>query len=105
MYDTLLPDDSVPNEPMTNLAASLLSAPESPARATSIASAVVWLIPDSACIVHRIMFDRPGSPWIAIGKAGDISVRQVSQASPADSPTSALSRVANPYLHSIGDST
>src|SRR5260370_2534271 len=68
---------------LADLAASLLAAPDSPARASVIARAVVQLIPDSAFIVHRMMSDRPSSPWVAIGKAGDISVRQVSQSTPS----------------------
>jgi transcriptional regulator with GAF, ATPase, and Fis domain/multidrug resistance efflux pump len=67
------------NDPMADLAASLLAAHDLPARATLIASAVVELVPDSACIVHRITFDPQPSLWITIGKAGDISVRQISQ--------------------------
>jgi GAF domain-containing protein/multidrug resistance efflux pump len=78
------------NDPTVDLSASLLAAPNSSGRANLIAAAVVQLIPDSACLVHRIMFNQAGSPWIAIGKAGDISVRQVSQSSP--------SRLAAPLL-------
>jgi GAF domain-containing protein len=71
------------NDFFADFAASLLAASDSPARATLIARAVVQLIPDSACIVLRMMSDRPSSAWVAIGKAGDISVRQVSQSSPS----------------------
>jgi GAF domain-containing protein len=72
-----------PNDAIVNLASSLLTAQDSQGRASLIASAVVGMFPDSACIVHRMMPDRPGSPWVALGKAGEISVRQVSQSSPA----------------------
>jgi GAF domain-containing protein len=64
---------------VANLAASLLAAPGSPARAGLIASAVVEMIPDSACIVHRVRLDRQELPSMAVGKAGDISVRQGAQ--------------------------
>jgi multidrug resistance efflux pump/GAF domain-containing protein len=71
-----------PNDAVESLAASLLTAQDSQARASLIASAVIEVIPDSACILHRIMPDRPGSPWVAIGRAGAISIRQVSQPLP-----------------------
>src|ERR1700739_1904697 len=71
------------NDFFADFAALLLTAPDSPARATLIARAVIQLIPDSACIVHRMMSDRRSSRWVAIGKAGDISVRQVSQSTPS----------------------
>jgi transcriptional regulator with GAF, ATPase, and Fis domain len=91
------------NEPMTNLAASLLAEPDSPARAALIAAAVVSLIPDSACIVHRIMLDRPGSPWIAMGKAGDISVRQVSQAIPSRLTAPVLSQGSQTHIYKASE--
>jgi GAF domain-containing protein len=87
------------NDSLANLAASLLAAPDSPARATLIASAIVQSIPDSACIVHRMMADRLSSPWMAIGKAGDISVRQVSQSTPSRLLAPLLSPAPQPYIH------
>lgn len=92
-----------PNNPIADLAALLLAAPDSPTRATVIASAVVQVIPDSACIVHRIVFDRPSSPWIAIGKAGDISVRQISQSAPSHLAAAALSPESRGYIYPASD--
>ena len=89
------------NDSLADLAASLLSASDSPARATLIASAVVQMIPDSACIVHRIMSDRPSSPWVALGKAGGISIRQASQSTP--SRLLAQLSQAKVYLHLASD--
>src|SRR5580658_1564531 len=92
-----------PNDPVADLATSLLAAPDSPTRATLIASAVVQVIPDSACIVHRIMFDQPPSLWIAIGKAGEISVRQISQSSPSHLTAALLSPESRGHIYSASD--
>src|SRR6266446_6756186 len=88
---------------LADLAASLLAAPDSPARASVIARAVVQLIPDSACIVHRMMSDRPSSPWVAIGKAGDISVRQVSQSTPSRLLAPLLSQAPQTHIYLASD--
>jgi GAF domain-containing protein len=92
-----------PNDLIADFAASLLAAPDSPTRAVLIASAVVQAIPDSACIVHRIMFDRAPSPWIAIGKAGDISVRQNSQSAPGHLTAALLSPESRGQIYSASD--
>ena len=91
------------NDFFADIAASLLAASDSPARATLIARAVVQLIPDSACIVHRMMFDRPSSRWVAIGKAGDISVRQVSQSTPSRLLAPLLSQAQQAHIYLASD--
>jgi GAF domain-containing protein len=91
------------NDFLADLAASLLAAPDSQARATLIASAVAQLIPDSACIVHRKMSDRPSSPWVAVGKAGDISVRQTSQSTPSRLIAPLLSQVPKDHIYLASD--
>jgi len=91
------------NDPMADLAASLLAAHDLPARATLIASAVVQLIPDSACIVHRITFDQQPSSWIAIGKAGDISVRQISQPTHSRLLVALLSPASQSHVYLASD--
>ena len=56
------------------LASSLLAATDSAARARSIASAVVQLLPDSACIIHRLS-SADGEPvFLPVGIAGDLSM-------------------------------
>src|SRR5260370_32289918 len=92
-----------PKDPIADLAASLLAAADSPTRATLIASAFVKLIPDCACIVHRILFDRLPSTWIAIGKAGEISVRQISQSSPDRLTAPLLSEASKAHIYLASD--
>ena len=58
------------------LAASLLAASDSAARAGLIASAVVQMVPDSACIVHRLQPQDGGAALVAIGLAGGVSVAE-----------------------------
>ncbi|HEX3969015.1 MAG TPA: GAF domain-containing protein [Edaphobacter sp.] len=92
-----------PDNPIADLAASLLAAPDSPARATLIASAVVQVMPDCACIVHRIISDRSPSLWSAIGKAGEISVRQISQSTPSRLSAALLSAESRGHIYSASD--
>ncbi len=91
------------NDSAANLAASLLAAPDSSARATLIASAVVQLIPDSACIVHRMVSLPPSSQWTAIGKAGDISVRQIAQSTPSRLLAPLLSQAPQARIYLASD--
>ncbi len=63
------------NDAAVETAALLLAAPDAAARATVIASAIVDLIPDSACSVHRVVAgDEGDAAWTVIAAAGDISV-------------------------------
>jgi len=91
------------NDSLSDFAASLLAAPDSRARATLIASAIVQSIPDSACIVHRMMSHRPSSPWTAIAKAGDISIRQVSQPTPSRLIAPLLSQAPQAHIYLASD--
>ncbi len=72
------------NDAALEVAALLLSAPEAAARATLVASAIVELLPDSACVVYRIVPAADDGAWNAIAVAGDISVELSSL--PATSP-------------------
>ena len=58
-------------------AALLLSAPDAAARAAILASAIVDLIPDSACAIYRVVAGDDGDAvWTAIAAVGDISIQQ-----------------------------
>jgi transcriptional regulator with GAF, ATPase, and Fis domain/multidrug resistance efflux pump len=73
--DALVQKMSPTNDSIGEVAALLLTAPDSAARAAVIASTVVELLQDSACVVHRFLAEDDGA-WNAIGVAGDISVEQ-----------------------------
>jgi multidrug resistance efflux pump/transcriptional regulator with GAF, ATPase, and Fis domain len=64
------------NDVVLELAASLLAASDSAARAGLIASAVVQIVPDCACIVHRLLREDGGAALAAIGLAGSVSVAE-----------------------------
>ena len=61
-----------------DVAALLLTAPDSASRAALVASAIVEQIPDSACAVHRFVTTDGDDAWTTIGVAGDISIEKVS---------------------------
>ena len=56
--------------------ALLLTAPDAASRASIIASAIVGLIADCACVVHRFVPNEEGGRWTAIAAAGDVSAEQ-----------------------------
>jgi len=58
--------------------ALLLAAPDAAARATLVASAIVELLPDTACAIHRFTPGDGDAAWTAIAAAGDISIEQMS---------------------------
>ena len=62
------------NDSAIELAISLLAAVDSAARASLIASAVVDLLPESACIVHRLMSGDDEIAFAAVGMAGEMSL-------------------------------
>jgi transcriptional regulator with GAF, ATPase, and Fis domain len=64
------------NDAIVELSSLLLAAPDSAARAALIASAVVEVFPDSACVVHRFRGEGDEAAWSAIGLAGDVAVEQ-----------------------------
>jgi RND family efflux transporter MFP subunit len=64
----------LPNDCAIELAISLLAAADSAARANLIASAVVELLPESACIVHRLMSQNGEAAFVAVGMTGDLSL-------------------------------
>jgi RND family efflux transporter MFP subunit len=65
------------NDAAVETAALLLSAPDAPARAAILASAIVDLIPESACAIYRVVANEDGDAvWTAIAAAGDISIQQ-----------------------------
>jgi RND family efflux transporter MFP subunit len=57
-----------------DIAARLLAANSSNARAKLLADGVVGLIPDSACVVYRFDPDLLDTAWKVIGRAGEVSV-------------------------------
>jgi RND family efflux transporter MFP subunit len=59
-----------------NVAVLLLGASSSRERASEIASYVVTLIADSACVLYRFNLDNPEAPWTAVAVAGGVSVSQ-----------------------------
>jgi RND family efflux transporter MFP subunit len=63
------------NDAAVEVGALLLAAPDVPARAAILASAVVEQLPDCACALHRYAAPSEGAEpeWLAIGVAGDIS--------------------------------
>ncbi len=65
------------------LGASLLIAPDVPARAALLASAIAQLIPDSACAIHRVFLNEDGSNWTILALVGDASL--VHESIPDDS--------------------
>jgi multidrug resistance efflux pump len=65
------------NDAAVETAALLLSAPDAAARSAILASAIVDLIPDSACAVYRVVAGDDGDAvWTAIAAVGDISIQQ-----------------------------
>src|SRR5271169_5156484 len=65
------------NDAAVETAALLLSAPDAAARAAILASAIVDLIPDSACAVYRVVAGEEGDAvWTAIAAVGEISIQQ-----------------------------
>lgn len=68
----------LPKDAIGEIAALLMGAPDSAARAALIASSLVELLPDSACVIHRFLLTDGDAVWNAIGVAGDISVEQAS---------------------------
>ncbi|MGD0891616.1 MAG: GAF domain-containing protein [Terracidiphilus sp.] len=61
------------NDAATDVGALLLSAPDASTRASILASAIVELIPDSACAVHRFTSAGEEAEWTTIGLAGEVS--------------------------------
>ena len=61
------------NEAALEVGAMLLSTPDTTARASIIASAVVTQMPNCACAVHRFIHEDVENAWTVIGLAGDIS--------------------------------
>jgi multidrug resistance efflux pump/transcriptional regulator with GAF, ATPase, and Fis domain len=77
-------------ESALELSESLLSATDSVTRASLIASAIVELIPDSACVVHRILMEDGAISFVAVGLAGPVSI--------ADEALSAEGRLPSPLF-------
>jgi RND family efflux transporter MFP subunit len=61
------------NEAALEVGAMLLSTPDTTARASIIASAIVTQLPNCACAVHRFIHEEEENAWTVIGLAGDIS--------------------------------
>jgi len=86
-----------------DVAAQLLGATSSNARARLLAAWVVDLIADSACVVYRFDPDRPDAAWKASGRAGDVSVG--SAALPSGSPLfePMLADMQSPIVYAADD--
>jgi len=66
---------SAPAVPVVDIAAALLSRPETAARAQVIASRICELVPDSAAVIYVIEdWDKPA--WLVKATAGEINVAQ-----------------------------
>jgi GAF domain-containing protein/multidrug resistance efflux pump len=88
-----------PHDAIAELAASLLAAPDSATRASLIASAVVAILPDSACIVHRALLKKGDMTWKAIGAAGDVSIGQSSLSTDNRLISSFFSAIPQAQIH------
>ena len=64
----------MPNPPALELMDALLSAADSSVRARLIAVAVVEVIADSACLVHRVFEGEEGTALVPVGMAGAVSM-------------------------------
>ena len=64
------------SDTVLELSTMLLAASDSAARAGLIATAVVDVFPESACVIHRYRAEDEEAAWTAIGMAGDVSVEQ-----------------------------
>ncbi len=61
------------NDAALEIGAMLLSTPDTTARASIIASAVVTQLPNCACAVHRFIHEEDENAWTVIGLAGDLA--------------------------------
>ena len=66
------------NDAAVQVSALLLAAPDPVARGSIIASAIVELLPDCACVVHRFAAEKGEEAWTPVGAGGDISVEPIS---------------------------
>jgi transcriptional regulator with GAF, ATPase, and Fis domain/multidrug resistance efflux pump len=66
------------NDAAVEVAELLLAAPDTAARAALLSAALVNVLPDSACAIHRFTLTEEGASWTAIGLAGDIAVADAS---------------------------
>jgi GAF domain-containing protein len=66
------------NDAAAEVGALLLASTDSAVRASTIASVIVDVLPDSACVVHRFVLADGEVEWRAIGAAGDVSVDETS---------------------------
>jgi len=66
------------NDAVFEVAALLLAATDAAERASLLASAIVEVVPDTACAIHRFTANDPDAAWTAIGVAGDLSIEQTS---------------------------
>jgi hypothetical protein len=69
-------DRSAPIVPVVEIAAALLTRPETAARAQVIANRVCDLVPDSAAVVY-VIEDQENPAWTAKATAGEINVPKV----------------------------
>jgi len=79
-----------------DVAAQLLAAPSSNARAKILAAWVEDLVEDSASVVYRFDPDHPETAWKAIGRAGEVSV--------GSAPLPADASLFEPMLTAVPDS-
>jgi len=64
------------NDVAMEAAALLLAEPGASTRASLIATVIVDLLPDSACVVHRFSSADGEAAWTTLGIAGDISAQE-----------------------------
>ena len=67
---------SAPVVPVVDVAAALLSHPETAARAQVIANRVCELVPDCATVIY-VIEDRDNPAWVVKATAGEINLAQV----------------------------
>lgn len=85
----------MPIDPMQELADALLSAADSSARARLIARAAVELVPESACVVHRLVAKDDAFLLVPVAMAGAVSL--------GDEWLSVESRLVAPLVRGSGE--
>jgi transcriptional regulator with GAF, ATPase, and Fis domain len=67
------------NDVLIEIGRQLLATQDSASRAALIASSVIEVLPESACLIHRYRQEDNESPWTAIAAGGEISTEGVTR--------------------------
>ena len=88
------------NRPALRLTNELLTATDSSVRARLIAVAVVESIPDSACLVHRLIEGNDGPMLLPVGMAGPVSLGEQMLSAASDLVLPLLAGREEPLVYS-----